>query len=228
MKGGELRVGATLRFAFNPIEARYLYKLPATAEIVEVEPHDRVTWEVSAPGFHALHSYRFAALGRGAQPLRLLGGGGGPDLPGTAALLAGPLPLRLPRVAGGRADAGPARPGGGGKRSAQSSCSTPQALITWEIRRYQPASTRSSTSCDGLHSAASRLQSPSADRGGVVELVHELDQQPVVLRPGGIAGRRRARSRRAGRRSARAARPNATACTPHSYSAPQRAVAPVR
>ncbi len=62
VKGGELREGATLRFAFNPIEARYLYKLPATAEIVEFEPHDRVTWEVSAPGFHALHSYRFAAL----------------------------------------------------------------------------------------------------------------------------------------------------------------------
>ena len=62
VKDGEVRVGATLRFAFNPIESRYLYKLPATAEIVEVEPHDRVTWEVTAPGFHALHSYRFAAV----------------------------------------------------------------------------------------------------------------------------------------------------------------------
>ena len=28
----------------------------------EFEPCDRVTWEVRAPGFHALHSYRFAAL----------------------------------------------------------------------------------------------------------------------------------------------------------------------
>lgn len=27
VKGGDLRVGATLRFAFNPIESRYLYKL---------------------------------------------------------------------------------------------------------------------------------------------------------------------------------------------------------
>ena len=105
VKGGELRVGATLRFAFNPIEARYLYKLPATAEIVEMEPHDRVTWEVSAPGFHALHSYRFAALDAGALPLRVLGGGGGPHLPGAAPLLAGALPLRVPRVAGGRANA---------------------------------------------------------------------------------------------------------------------------
>jgi uncharacterized membrane protein len=60
VKGGELREGATLRFAFNAIERRYLYKLPASAEIVEVVPNDRVTWEVTAPGFHALHSYRFA------------------------------------------------------------------------------------------------------------------------------------------------------------------------
>jgi hypothetical protein len=62
VRGGELREGATLIWAFNPIERRYLYKLPATAEIVEVVPCDRVTWEVRMPGFHALHSYRFAAL----------------------------------------------------------------------------------------------------------------------------------------------------------------------
>jgi hypothetical protein len=62
VRGGELREGATLIWAFNPIERRYLYKLPATAEIVEFEPCDRVTWEVRAPGFHALHAYRFAAI----------------------------------------------------------------------------------------------------------------------------------------------------------------------
>jgi hypothetical protein len=61
--GGELRVGAKLVWAFEPIERRYLYKLPARAQIVEVTPQRRVTWEVVAPGFHALHSYRFAALG---------------------------------------------------------------------------------------------------------------------------------------------------------------------
>ena len=61
--GGELEPGATLVWAFNPIKATYLYKMPATARIVELEPHDRVTWEVGMPGFHALHSYRFAALG---------------------------------------------------------------------------------------------------------------------------------------------------------------------
>jgi hypothetical protein len=62
VRAGELREGATLIWAFNPIERRYLYKLPAAAEIVEVGPCDRVTWEVRMPGFHALHSYRFAAL----------------------------------------------------------------------------------------------------------------------------------------------------------------------
>jgi len=61
--GGELRAGARLVWAFNPIERRYLYRLPAVAEIVEFEPHDRVTWEVNTPGFHALHSYRFASAG---------------------------------------------------------------------------------------------------------------------------------------------------------------------
>jgi hypothetical protein len=64
VKGGaELAEGATLIWAFNAIKPRYLYKLPARAEIVELVPHDRVTWEVNAPGFHALHSYRFAGLG---------------------------------------------------------------------------------------------------------------------------------------------------------------------
>jgi len=63
VRGGELRAGATLVWVFNPIEPRYLYRMPATASIVELEPHDRVTWEVALPGFHALHSYRFQALG---------------------------------------------------------------------------------------------------------------------------------------------------------------------
>jgi hypothetical protein len=63
VREGDLREGATLVWAFNPIRRGYLYKMPARAEIVELQPHDRVTWEVSAPGFHALHSYRFAGLG---------------------------------------------------------------------------------------------------------------------------------------------------------------------
>ncbi|HEV3230027.1 MAG TPA: SRPBCC family protein [Solirubrobacteraceae bacterium] len=55
--------GATLTWVFNPIRPWYPYKMPARAAIVEFEPHDRVTWEVEFPGFHALHSYRFAGLG---------------------------------------------------------------------------------------------------------------------------------------------------------------------
>lgn len=66
VEGGSPAVGARLRWVFNPIKPQYLYKLPATATIVECEPHDSVTWEVTAlPGFHALHSYRFADLGDG-------------------------------------------------------------------------------------------------------------------------------------------------------------------
>jgi polyketide cyclase/dehydrase/lipid transport protein len=60
--GGQLREGARLVWCFNPIRPRYLYKLPAAAEIVELEAGDRVTWEARAPGFHAIHSYRFAAI----------------------------------------------------------------------------------------------------------------------------------------------------------------------
>ena len=63
VQGGELRVGARLVWAFNPIKPWYLYKMPAAAQLVAVEPCARVTWEVSFPGFHALHSYVFADLG---------------------------------------------------------------------------------------------------------------------------------------------------------------------
>lgn len=64
--GERLVLGATLMLVFNPIRAWYLYKLPAPAKIVELEPGERVTWEVDLPGFHALHSYRFASLGSAA------------------------------------------------------------------------------------------------------------------------------------------------------------------
>ncbi len=63
VSGGELREGATLYWAFNPIRPRYLYKLPAVARIVELEPQRRVAWEVSMPGFHALHRYEIEPLG---------------------------------------------------------------------------------------------------------------------------------------------------------------------
>lgn len=57
IQGGELEVGAQLRWVFNPIRTWYPYKLPAVARIVEVEPGRKVTWEVRAGGLHALHSY---------------------------------------------------------------------------------------------------------------------------------------------------------------------------
>jgi hypothetical protein len=65
VRGGELGMGARLVWAFNPIDRRYPYKLPAAAEIVEFVPEQRVTWEVRLAGFHALHAYRFADLGSG-------------------------------------------------------------------------------------------------------------------------------------------------------------------
>ncbi len=63
VREGELTLDANLVWAFNPIKPYLLYKLPATAEIVEFEPQARVTWEVTAPGFHALHAYGFAPTG---------------------------------------------------------------------------------------------------------------------------------------------------------------------
>ncbi|HYU60560.1 MAG TPA: SRPBCC family protein [Solirubrobacterales bacterium] len=65
VSGGELREGATLYWAFNPIKPRYLYKMPAVAKIVECEPGRGVGWEASAPGFHALHRYSIEPLGPG-------------------------------------------------------------------------------------------------------------------------------------------------------------------
>lgn len=62
--GDDLRAGATLYWCFNPIRPDYPYKLPAVARIAACEPCREVTWEVTQPpGFHALHTYHFAALG---------------------------------------------------------------------------------------------------------------------------------------------------------------------
>ena len=63
VSGGVLREGATLRWAFNPIRPRYLYKMPAVATIAEYEEGRLVGWEASAPGFHALHRYEIEPLG---------------------------------------------------------------------------------------------------------------------------------------------------------------------
>lgn len=61
-----LELGAQLIWAFQPIRWWYLYKMPAIARIVELEPREKVTWEVSAlPGFYALHTYHVKPLGSG-------------------------------------------------------------------------------------------------------------------------------------------------------------------
>jgi pimeloyl-ACP methyl ester carboxylesterase len=64
VSGNKLKLGATLRWFFNPFKPWYLYKMPAKARVVEFEPFRIVTWEVTAlPGFHARHSYTFESLG---------------------------------------------------------------------------------------------------------------------------------------------------------------------
>jgi hypothetical protein len=63
--GGELAVGAKLWLVFNPLEPLYLYKLPAPATIVELEPGRTLTWEVNLAGFHALHRYHVEPLAEG-------------------------------------------------------------------------------------------------------------------------------------------------------------------
>jgi hypothetical protein len=56
--GAPLAQGEQLIWAFNPIRRRYLYRLPVIAELAEVIPESRVTWEVTIiPGMWALHTY---------------------------------------------------------------------------------------------------------------------------------------------------------------------------
>lgn len=63
VRGGGLHEGSRFVWLFNPIRRGYPYRLPALARITEWRPRERVTWEVTMPGFHALHSYTFEALG---------------------------------------------------------------------------------------------------------------------------------------------------------------------
>jgi pimeloyl-ACP methyl ester carboxylesterase len=63
VRRGELHEGDRFAWLFNPIRWWYLYRMPVVARLVEWRPRERVTWEVSLPGFHARHSYRFAARG---------------------------------------------------------------------------------------------------------------------------------------------------------------------
>ncbi len=61
-----LILGQQLIWVFQPIRWWFLYKMPALAKIVEVEPQHKVTWEVTAlPGFYARHTYYMEDLGDG-------------------------------------------------------------------------------------------------------------------------------------------------------------------
>ena len=61
-----LQLGDKLVWAFQPIRPWYLYKLPASATIVELEPRRKVTWEVTMlPGFYALHTYHMEEISPG-------------------------------------------------------------------------------------------------------------------------------------------------------------------
>lgn len=58
-----LRLGDKLVWCFEPIRPWFGYKMPAIANIVELEPGKKVTWEVTAlPGFYARHTYSIEAL----------------------------------------------------------------------------------------------------------------------------------------------------------------------
>lgn len=61
-----LEIDSHLIWAFEPIRPEYLYRMPAIARIVELEPQRRVTWEVTAfPGMYARHSYHLEPVGEG-------------------------------------------------------------------------------------------------------------------------------------------------------------------
>lgn len=62
----DLVEGGKLVWIFNPIRWWFPYLMPASANIVEVEPQRKVTWEVTMlPGFFARHTYYMENLGHG-------------------------------------------------------------------------------------------------------------------------------------------------------------------
>lgn len=63
VRNPSLELDRHLVWAFEPIRQAYLYRMPAIARIVELEPGRRVTWEVTAfPGMYARHSYELEPL----------------------------------------------------------------------------------------------------------------------------------------------------------------------
>jgi len=61
-----LQLGDKLIWCFGPIKPYYPYVMPAIANIIELEPGRKVTWEVNAlPGFYAHHTYSIEPLSEG-------------------------------------------------------------------------------------------------------------------------------------------------------------------
>lgn len=66
VRNRDLVKGEKLLWIFHPIRWFYPYMMFAIADIVEVEPGRKVTWEVTAlPGFFARHTYHMEDLGNG-------------------------------------------------------------------------------------------------------------------------------------------------------------------
>ena len=63
--------GERLVWFFGPIKKRYPYVMPAVANIIELTPGRKVTWEVTAlPGFYAHHTYSIEPLPNGRSRFR--------------------------------------------------------------------------------------------------------------------------------------------------------------
>lgn len=66
VRNKDLVLGEKLVWVFEPIKRWLPYKMYAVANIVELEPRKKVTWEVTAlPGFYARHTYHVEDLGSG-------------------------------------------------------------------------------------------------------------------------------------------------------------------
>jgi glyoxylase-like metal-dependent hydrolase (beta-lactamase superfamily II) len=86
VRNQQLRLGDHLIWVFEPIRPWYLYRFPAIATVVELEPERKVTWEVTAlPGFYARHTYTVTDLGGGRSRFSSWEQGMGPTFRATRA-----------------------------------------------------------------------------------------------------------------------------------------------
>ena len=86
--------GQHLIWTFQPIKPWYPYKMWAIANIVEMEPGKKVTWEVTAlPGMYAQPHVSHGGSWRWAHAVWLVGAGNGLGIPADAVVLAEALHL---------------------------------------------------------------------------------------------------------------------------------------